>query len=456
MKNPFRHPTESSINRLLRRRELLLGWKQHGRDRSREIGFHRVPSETETREDARDLESVTLKNPESHAICVAPTGTGKGRSSLIPQLLTWPGSAVVIDPKGEAAMVTGHYREQVLKQKVVYLDPFKLTTKNPGSLNPLDAIRFSGDSPEEFAIMAPGLLHPDHVSFAKEPYWDNCADALISAILCYILTCEEPDKRHFPRLRELLMTDDVVYSLAVLLDTKGKSMPPMAHGQISSFLGTADVTRSGILSTAQQHLRLLADPCVIQGLSSTCFDLDQFQRGEPMTIYLILPPTRLTSHGLLLRNWLGTLFTVAMSRERLPKTPTLFLVDEAAALGPMDQLRTAFTLLRGYGVRVMLYLQDLSQLKRLYPQDWETIVNNAGTIQAFAPSNFVMARQIAEFFGEECRPQDLLRMTHDEQFILFQGGVFERCRKLDYLNDPVFKGRFKPNPRYEQQAPESA
>ena len=47
-------------------------------------------------------------------------------------------------------------------------------------------------------------------------------------------------------------------------------------------------------------------------------------------------------------------------------------------------------------------------------------------------------------------------MTHDEQFILFQGGVFERCRKLDYLNDPVFKGRFKPNPRYEQQAPESA
>ncbi len=447
MKSPaFHFPKKTSIEARLKKGHLLLGWEPLGESAvKRPMGFTppRAPGAA-----PQDLAPVWLENPESHGLCVAPTGSGKGRNSLIPQLLTWKGSAVVVDPKGEAALTTGEYRSRVLGQNVVYLDPFRLVSTSPDSLNPLDAIRFSGSSPEEFALMAPGLLHPDYAGSARDPFWDNSGDNLISGVVCHLLTGENPEDRHFPKLRDFLMCDDVGYTLATLLDAKGRAMPRMAYGNISSFVSTVDQTRSGILSTAQQHLRLLADPAVIRGLRATSFDLDAFHRGDPMTIYLILPVTRLISHGMLLRNWLGALFTVAMSREVLPEVSTLFLVDEVGALGPMDQLRTAFTVMRGYGVRVFIYLQDLSQLRRLFPQDWETVVNNAGTIQTFNLSNHMMARQMAEFFGSDVRPDEMLRLGAEEQIILFHGGNWKRCRKVDYLNDPLFKGRFRPNPRY--------
>jgi len=429
----------------------VLGWKGTA-SQPASIGFQgsdAKPPAAPGNGPAGNATPIWLENVESHGICVAPTGAGKGRSSLIPQLLTWQGSAVVIDPKGEAAAVTADFRRDVLKQRVVFLDPFHMVSDTPDSLNPLDAIQFSGESPEEFALMAPQLLHPDYPSGStlKEPFWDNSGDNLISGLLCHILTGEPPENRHFPRLRELLMADDVVYSLAVLLDTVGKKMPKMAYSQIANFLAITDVTRSGVLSTAQQHMRLLADPRVIAALDRTTLDLQAFQRGEPVTIYIILPPTRLLSHGMLLRSWLSTLFTVAMSRTRTPKTPTLFLVDEVAALGAMDHLRTAFTLLRGYGVKVFIYLQDLHQLQRLYPQDWQTLINNAGTVQTFGLSNYLMARQVAEIFGE-LRPEEFLRLAPGEQMILFHGGRVEKCMKLDYLTDKLFRGLYRDNPRY--------
>jgi type IV secretion system protein VirD4 len=446
-KRPYIYPRRPSLDSEIKKSRLLLGWEAKGPAGDRSIGFAPRPAH-ETKPRKESVAPVWLDNPESHGICVAPTGSGKGRNSLIPHLLTWRGSAVVIDPKGEAAATTGRYRSEVLGQKVVYLDPFHLITESPDSLNPLDVIRFSDSSPEEFALMAPGLLHPEFIGSTRDPFWDNNGDNLLSGLICHMFVSGDPAERNFPKLRDYLMCDDVHYALAVLLDTKGKQMPKMAYGNISSFVSTVEQTRSGILSTAQQHLRILADPAVVQGLSSSSFDLDAFHLGAPMTIYLILPVNRLHSHGILLRNWLSALFTIAMSRNVLPAVSTMFFVDEVAALGQMDQLRTAFTVMRGYGVRVFIYLQDLTQLKRMFPHDWETVVNNAGTIQTFNLSNHLMARQVGELFGNDLRPEDLLRLGPDEQVILFHGGRWKRCLKTDYLTDPLFKGRFQANPRY--------
>jgi type IV secretion system protein VirD4 len=450
-KRRYLYPRKRSLESKLNASRLLLGWEASGRLPVPPIGFAPPQDARTPRPAKQSLAPVWLDNPESHCICVAPTGSGKGRNSLIPHLLTWKGSAVVVDPKGEAAVTTGHYRSDVLGQTVIYLDPFQLVSQTPDSLNPLDVIRFSDSSPEEFALTAPGLLHPDFAGSTRDPFWDNNGDSLISGLICHMLVSGSPEERHFPKLRDYLMCDDVHYNLAVLLDTVGKLMPRMAYGNLSSFVSTVEQTRSGILATAQQHLRILADPAVVQGLKTTSFDLEAFKRGEPMTIYLILPLTRLQSHGILLRNWLSALFSIAMAREVLPRLSTMFFVDEVGALGPMDQLRTAFTVMRGYGVRVFIYLQDLTQLKRMFPQDWETVVNNAGTIQTFNLSNHLMARQMGELFGNDLRPEDLLKLEPNEQVILFHGGRWQRCLKTDYLTDPLFKDRFQANPRYESR-----
>jgi type IV secretion system protein VirD4 len=119
----------------------------------------------------------------------------------------------------------------------------------------------------------------------------------------------------------------------------------------------------------------------------------------------------------------------------------------------MSQLRVAMTLMRGYGVRCWLYIQDLSQLKHLYPLDWETLTNNAGVVQTFGLTNHLMARQVADIF--DVRPSELLAMKADEQMLLFGGGRVKRARKLDYLNDATFRGLYTPNPRYAGRQPGS-
>ena len=146
-------------------------------------------------------------------------------------------------------------------------------------------------------------------------------------------------------------------------------------------------------------VKCLGSRAVRAALGPSTFDLADWMRGAPLDIYLIFPPDKLDSHRGLLRLWLGTLLAVLLRRTEVAEPKTLLLLDEAAQLGTLPHLRTALTLLRGYGVRVWSLWQDLSQLRLLYPLDWETILNNSGVIQAFGLSNGWMARTCAEILG---------------------------------------------------------
>jgi len=101
----------------------------------------------------------------------------------------------------------------------------------------------------------------------------------------------------------------------------------------------------------------------------------------------------------LLRLWVGTLLTAVTSRKVIPQTRTLFVLDEAAQLGSLGALKQAITLLRGYGLQVWTFWQDLSQLKTLYANDWQTMLNNSGVLQVFGLNNHLMAKEWAEVMG---------------------------------------------------------
>src|SRR5687767_7137009 len=88
-------------------------------------------------------------------------------------------------------------------------------------------------------------------------------------------------------------------------------------------------------------------------------------------------PVKRPAPGALLRMWVATLLGAVCRRTTIPPQRTLFLLDEAAQLGSLPILRQAVTLLRGYGLQVFTFWQDLSQLELLYPRDWPTILNNS-------------------------------------------------------------------------------
>jgi type IV secretion system protein VirD4 len=175
-------------------------------------------------------------------------------------------------------------------------------------------------------------------------------------------------------------------------------------------------------------------------------------RGEPISIYLILPPDKLDSHGRILRMWIGCLMEqIAQRRFQVPK-PTLFILDEAAQLGTLQQLRRAITLMRGYGLRTWSFWQDLSQLQSLYP-DWRTLYNNTRYIQTFGATTHLLAESIAHLLrlpGEI----DPLKLPHDRLILAEAGRDARVLDKPDYLNDTPFRGLYDANTFYKPM-PES-
>ena len=134
-------------------------------------------------------------------------------------------------------------------------------------------------------------------------------------------------------------------------------------------------------------------------IGSSSFSLHELVDGDPLSIYLVIPPEKLESHGNLLKVWLSIMIAALTNRRSRPEHPTLFIVDEAAQLGHMPQLRQAITLLRGYGVRVWSFWQDLSQIQGLYPHTWETILNNSRGQQYFGQVTRIGAEQTHAMTG---------------------------------------------------------
>lgn len=432
----------TSLAQQVRTGALLLGWTTPSP--TQPFGFQ--PPAPEAPAAGKPL----FAPPETHLMTIAPTGAGKGRSAIIPTLLTYPGQVVVIDPKAEALAVTQRHRATY--GPVVSLNPYREATGHTDSLNVLDLWQFTGGHVEEAAGEITEALISGYQRSAKEPFWDNKAEALIAGVVAYILAHESPEDCTLPRLRTLL-AGDPVYNLATLLDTT-KDMNPFARQEISAFLSTTDVTRSGILSVAQQHVQVLGHPEVRTVLQETSFDLQDFVDGTPMTIYLNLPPTKLHSHGPLLRLWVSTLINlIVMCRDHRLALPTLFVIDEAAQLGALETLRQAMTLLRYKSIRTWTFWQDLSQLKRLYP-DWETLLNNAGVVQTFGLTTYAMAEELAtRLHRRKLAPETLLELGADEQVTLTPGGTLRRSQRPDYLADGLYEGLYDPNPAYLPAAP---
>jgi type IV secretion system protein VirD4 len=206
------------------------------------------------------------------------------------------------------------------------------------------------------------------------------------------------------------------------------------------------------LSTAQSYLKVVNSDSALRSLSKSTINLDAVRRGDPMTIYIVIPPDKLESHGALLRLWVGALMLTVMGRKRRPKRSTLFLLDECAQLGEFGPLRQSMTLLRGYGLQVWPFFQDLSQLQRLYPKDWRTIFNNAGVFQLFGVANHLMARESSELIGDI--DADVLRkMSKDKQVIAVSNEKAISARLPDYLEDALFAGQWEANPMFDADTP---
>jgi len=383
---------------------------------------------------------------DGHLITLAPTGAGKGRSGVIPALLTHPGATLTIDIKGENYHVTARRRRE-MGHRVVVLDPFRVSVPNPDTLNPLDLLSLAGSEPDSDSELLAELMCGGQPISTKDLFWELSGKGMITGLVGFAGEHPDPTKRTLGNVLDTMYADDSDYNIAVVLDTHTFANETARQELVGYLQHEKDKCRPSVRSTAQSMVKCLGSKSVRSSLDQTSFDLAAWRDGDPaIDIYLIFPPEKLDSHRAVLRLLLGTLLTVLLRRKTPPRERTLLLLDECGQLGALSHLKTALTLLRGYGVQAWTFWQDLSQLRSLYPTDWETLLNNSAVVQAFGMANGWMARTAAELMGLPVA--HLLRLEADEQVISRPGKGAEVVRRVDYLTDPQFAGLFDANPRY--------
>lgn len=426
--------------------ELLLGWPL-GRTQP-PLGFtggtaRPSPGDSPQAEPLSD-------DSEAHCLVVAPTGAGKGRSIVIPNLLHWPHSAIVVDVKGEAALATARHRRS-MGQQVAILDPFQRLGPGGDRLNPLDWVGTTEEHLADNAVTLSEAVTGQEMISAKEPFWDHAANDFVAGLIARAAALETAQQRCMGAVHDTLTDDDPAYRIAVWLDTE-TSMHPFARRQLGAFLHhEADKVRSSVLSVALQHLRAFATPLVQAGVADTTIDLDALRDGKPMTIYIVMPANRLVSHAGLLRLWLNMLLGIVAERSAQPEGPTLLVLDEMAQIGGAPLILQALTLLRGYGLRVMAVVQSLAQLQSLWGKDYQTVVDNCGLVASFGQTRPVMANPMADLLGD-LSAAAIMQMPADQLAIHRAGRGTVIARRLDYLHDACFAGRFDANPLYERGA----
>lgn len=351
-----------------------------------------------------------------HMLTCAPNRSGKGITTCIPSLLSHTGSAVVLDPRGEIACATARFREQALGQRVFVYDPFNIACphldRNPDRFNVLDAVR-----PESPTFFDDALLVADALVMEEtygSRFWADEARALIAGLILQVAyDPREIGTRHVGRVRDILNLpgaemrgyigglfeqDDPDEEPRLVQLGMVQSPNPFVRAAAGRILSKPERQFGDILSTAHQNTHVLESAPVRHSLSASDFDFASIGAGD-MTVYLVLPPERLRTHGRLLRLLVSAAIDAINRLRTKPDPPCLFMLDEMGAIGRLDALIAAFGVLAGSGMQLHPIFQDFAQAKSLYGERWQTFIANAAVIQAFGTRDLLTAEYLSKLCG---------------------------------------------------------
>lgn len=399
--------------------------------------------------------TVMKYTDDAHLLTIAPTRSGKGVSAIIPNLLTYPGSVLVIDPKGENARITARQRRAFGPTHI--LDPFDVTGSETAAYNPLARITADNpDAPDDAAALADALVVR---SEGEDSHWNDEAASFLEGVILFVALHEVPERRHLGTVREIITADaDKFAAILEIMQECGGLVERAAN----RFKSKAEREASGVLSTAQRHTKFLDSARMQKVLASAAgLSFAELKRRTGTTIFLCIPPDRLDTYGRWLRLMVNEALMDMAADPAKPQMPVLFLLDEFAALGAMASIKRAMGLMAGYGMILWPFLQDLSQLKSQYGDAALTFFANAGAIQYFGLNDIETAKQVSETIGQETRvtfngdaharslftPDELMRLPPEAEIVMLKGKAPALLGKIEYFSDPEFAGLFDKDPR---------
>jgi len=418
-----------------------------------------------------------------HVMAFAPTRSGKGVGLVVPTLLTWTGSAIVHDIKGENWTLTAGWRARFSHCLL-----FNPTDARSARYNPLLEVRRGADEVRDVQNIADILVDPEG-ALERRNHWEKTSHSLLVGAILHVLYAEE-DKT-LSRVATFLSDPQrsFVATLKRMMETNhlGTTDAPRVHPVVASaareLLNKSENERSGVLSTAMSFLGLYRDPTVAAVTSACDWRIaDLVEADRPLSLYLVIPPSDISRTKPLVRlvlNQIGRRLT-----EKLQGVGTgeyrhqlLLMLDEFPALGRLDFFETSLAFMAGYGVRAVLIAQSLNQIEKAYGEH-NSILDNCHVRVAFATNDERTAKRISDALGtateqramrnyaghrlapwlahvmvsrqETARalltPGEVMQLPATDELVLISGLAPIRARKLRYYEDRNFTERVRAAP----------
>jgi type IV secretion system protein VirD4 len=345
-----------------------------------------------------------------HVLTFAPVRADRW-SAVAAELRQRPDrSVVIVESAGVCHALTCADRE-AKGGKVVRLDPFGILGTPTDQFNPLDLLRVATSFGFTNALCLAEVLWPPVPTTLDRFWWQN-ALSLAHAVLAYLYSVPEKECS-FVELKRVLSSDDVVYNLAVVLDTIGKKLPPECYCLIAAFLQKADTERVTVLTDVLQALRIFGEPHIAFTVQRSSFELRDFVGGNPLTIYIELPIMRYSSHKILVQLWISSLLRLC-DHERPQQRPQ-FIFESPFSVGLFPLLHMAQ---RADVVDIWTFWESLDQIRAEHPADWSAFLANMGKVDAIGPQSPVVAADLSTQFGETV--EALQTLTRGEQMTLYK------------------------------------
>ncbi|RWE40089.1 MAG: conjugal transfer protein TraG [Mesorhizobium sp.] len=407
-----------------------------------------------------------------HVLCFAPTRSGKGVGLVVPSLLTWPGSAIVHDIKGENWQLTAGFRAQ--HGRVLLFDP---TNSKSSAYNPLLEVRRGEWEVRDVQNIADILVDPEG-SLEKRNHWEKTSHALLVGAILHVLYAEK-DKTLAGVAAFLSDPKRPIESTLAAMMRTAHLGETGAHPVIASaareLLNKSDNERSGVLSTAMSFLGLYRDPVVAEVTRQCDWRIaDIVGQKDPATLYLVVPPSDINRTKPLIRlilNQIGRRLTEDLhtrtSRHRL-----LLMLDEFPALGRLDFFESALAFMAGYGLKSFLIAQSLNQIEKAYGPN-NSILDNCHVRVSFATNDERTAKRVSDALGtatemramknyaghrlspwlghlmvsrqETARqlltPGEIMQLPPTDEIVMVAGAPPIRAKKARYYEDVRFRDR---------------
>lgn len=437
----------------------------------------------------------------------APTRSGKGVGIVIPNLMEWEESCVVLDIKQECFDFSSKYRRDILGQEVYLFNPFDFRTHR---YNPLTYIDLENETTRDNDLLDfVNLLYPADGDSTTVFFNQLAQNLFIGLAYLYKDLALTKDGREFLEEQNL----NVEWSMCGLLnlsagfdlsipseedeeDTKitgfDETFEYLEHLELISqgtkeklnsyFTIDSQNTKSGVMSSFNAPLMIYRNQPITTATATSDFDLRDL-RKKKMTIFIGITPDKLAIARPILNIFFSQLLSVN-TKELPQKNPNLkytclLLLDEFTSIGNMPILKKGVSYIAGYHLRILMIFQALSQLEAQKPDGYgkdgaNTLLQNMGVKIYYTPNEFEEAEKISKRLGdttykaisksynhgklleagssshsvsEQRRalmlPQELIELPQSKALLMMNYQKPILCNKAFYYNDKYFIDKFK-------------